>query len=64
MKGTVFVTPPDQEYDAAPPPVSVTLAPAQTAAAVLVAVTIGSEFTVIVLVVVFVQPFELVPVTV
>ena len=45
-----MITPPDQEYVDAPPPVSVTLAPVQTAAAVLVAVTTGNGFTVTVVV--------------
>ena len=48
----------------APPPFNETAEPAQTDEAVAVEVTVGNRLTVIVVVAVFVQPAELVPVTV
>jgi hypothetical protein len=64
MKLVAFRTPPDHTYVDAPTPVSVALVPEQTAAALLVAVTVGNALTVIVFVAVFIQPFASVPVTV
>jgi hypothetical protein len=64
MKLVAFRTPPDHTYVDAPTPVSVALVPEQTAAALLVAVTVGNTLTVIVFVAVFIQPFASVPVTV
>ena len=61
---TASITLLSQVYVDAPPPVSVTLAPAQTVAELLVAMTTGNGFTVIVIVAVFTQPAALVPVTV
>jgi hypothetical protein len=64
MNDTPSLTPPVHEYVVAPPPVSVTLPPSQTIVAVALAVTLGSAPTVTVTLVVFVQPFASVPVTV
>ncbi len=64
MKATPSVTPPLHVYEVAPPPVSVTLLPAQTALAVEFAVTVGNGLTVTVTFAVLVQPAPLVPVTV
>jgi hypothetical protein len=64
MKLTPFVIPPVHVYVAAPPPFVVTDVPAQIDAALAVAVTVGSVFTITVVVAVFVQPAALVPVTV
>ena len=64
IKLTPLVIPPLQVYVVAPPPFNVTDVPAQTDDAVAVEVTVGNELTVIVVVAVFVQPAELVPVTV
>jgi ribosomal protein L21E len=64
IKLTPLVIPPLQVYVDAPPPFNETDVPAQTDDAVAVEVTVGNRFTVIVVVAVFVQPAELVPVTV
>jgi hypothetical protein len=58
------ITPPVHVYVDAPLPVSVTRLPLQIVVAVLLAVTGGSGFTVTVTLLVFVQPFASVPVTV
>jgi len=61
---TALVTPPDHAYVLAPPPVSVALAPIQTAADELVAVTVGEGLTVIETVAVLLHPLVPAPVTV
>jgi hypothetical protein len=64
LKATASVTPPVHEYEAAPLPESVTGEPEQTEEAVEFATTVGSAFTVTVVMSVLVQPFASVPVTV
>ena len=59
-----FITPPVQTYDVAPFPVSVTEEPEHTVVALAFTVTVGEEFTLIVIVVVLVQLLAFVPVTV
>jgi hypothetical protein len=64
VNGTPSVTPPVHAYELAPLPVSVTLLPAQTAAAVELAATVGNVCTVTVTEAVFEHPLPSVPVTV
>ena len=58
IKPTPFVTPPDHEYEVAPPPVSVTEVPAHTVLADAFAVTVGEERTETTTVAVFENPPE------
>jgi hypothetical protein len=64
INATPSLTPLVHVYELAPPPVSVTDAPLQITVAVAFAVTVGSEFTVIALLVEFEHPFPSVPVTI
>lgn len=65
VKGTPLETPPVHVYVDAPVPLSVTAVPLQTVVpGDAVEETTGSGFTVTVIVAVFVQPEEAVPVTV
>lgn len=65
VNATLFVTPPVHVYVVAPVPDNVTGVPAQTVVpGVAVDETVGSGFTVIVIVAVFTQPKPSVPVTV
>src|SRR6476646_9874410 len=66
VNATPSATPPVQVYVVAPIPDKVTEEPVQTAlsASSDIAITVGSGFTVIVAVAVFIQPFTSVPVTV
>ena len=64
IKLTPLVTPLLQEYVVAPPPFNETDVPAQTDEELDVAVTVGNVSNITAVVAVFVQPAELVPVTV
>ena len=64
VNGTLLEIPLTHVYVLAPIPVKVTVEPKQTEVADAFTVIVGREFTVIVFVAVFVQPFISVPVTV
>ena len=64
MNAVPFVTPPVQLKLVAPVPVKITAVPAHTVDALVVELTVGNVFTVIVFVDVPIHPFASVPVTV